>query len=146
MLQVSCVNRIIPNHHNNQVKIDKSKPNKNLGEPQLEEVHGKGRSHEFIEYLNTLTDEELDEAYAIRQKCEQAFRKLFGLDKQRRWMTMEFEYDGKAIGVNIKRYRKAKNLTQVALAELVGLMKSTIGNQETGRNMPSAIQIKQLLV
>lgn len=41
---------------------------------------------------------------------------------------MEFEYDGKAIGVNIKRYRKAKNLTQVALAELVGLTKSTIGN------------------
>ena len=41
---------------------------------------GMGRSHEFIEYLNTLTDEELDEAYALRQKCEQACRKFFGLD------------------------------------------------------------------
>lgn len=57
---------------------------------------------------------------------------------------MEFEYDGKVIGENIKRYRKARGLLQSDVAKMVGLRKTMISNWELGKSMPSAIQIIQL--
>ena len=41
------------------------------------------------------------------------------------------------LGLNIKRYRLAKGLTQEALAEKVGIHSTYVGKLESGKNNPS---------
>lgn len=49
--------------------------------------------------------------------------------------------DERIIGVNIRKYRKLKGLTQEALAEMIGVTPHYVGLLETGRRKPSVMRL-----
>jgi Predicted transcriptional regulators len=48
------------------------------------------------------------------------------------------------VGENIRRYRKAKGLTQKALGQIVGVAPNTVTQWENGTNAPKMPQLKKL--
>lgn len=51
----------------------------------------------------------------------------------------------KLLGQRIKELRKAKNITQEKLAELVNVEPTTISNMECGRNYPNLATLEKVL-
>lgn len=51
----------------------------------------------------------------------------------------------KVLGENIKKYRKSKNLTQNALAEIIGLEVKSLSLIETGKGFVSAKTLEKLV-
>lgn len=57
---------------------------------------------------------------------------------------VKWEQEYKMIGLNIAYYRKLKGISQLKLAEMVGLSRTHISNIEAP-NMPTAISMDTLL-
>ena len=54
------------------------------------------------------------------------------------------EQEYKMIGLNVAYYRKLKGISQMQLAELIGLSRTHISNSEAP-NMPTAVSLDTLL-
>ncbi len=52
----------------------------------------------------------------------------------------------KALGINIKKYRKARNLSQEQLSEMVGIQPRQMSKLETGVHFPSAKTLENICI